>query len=85
MTRAAGQPKGGIRHPFSRGVYTREDADRVRVTLPDGTFGVFDGIGRWIEGEVFEADPELCIWMSINRAEVSHRLSPQHAKPKRDD
>ena len=58
-------------------MYTNDGANRVRVTLPDGTFGVFDGVGRWIEGEVFEADPELCVWLSVNRAAVSHRLSQQ--------
>ena len=82
MTNEVSSLTGGIRHPFSRGLYTNEGADRVRVTLPDGTFGIFDGIGRWIEGDVFEADPELCVWMSINRAEVSHRLSVQGTKPK---
>ena len=69
--------QGGIRHGFSGAVYTPDGPDRVRVTRPDGAVGLFDGIGRWIEGEVYDVDPEMCIWMNINRATVSHRLSSQ--------
>lgn len=69
--------QGGIRHGFSGAVYTSVGPNRVRVTRPDGAAGLFDGIGRWIEGEVYDVDPEMCIWMSINRAKVSHRLSSQ--------
>jgi hypothetical protein len=69
--------QGGIRHGFSGAVYTSVGPNRVRVTRPDGAAGLFDGIGRWIEGEVYDVDPEMCVWMSINRAKVSHRLSSQ--------
>lgn len=69
--------KGGIRHGFSGALYTIEGPDRVRVTMPSGAFGLFDGIGRWVEGEVYDVDPEMCIWLSSKRASVSHRLSPQ--------
>ncbi|MBT5702504.1 MAG: hypothetical protein HOI67_13735 [Gammaproteobacteria bacterium] len=69
--------QGGIRHGFSGAVYTSDGPGRVRVTRPDGAVGLFDGIGRWIEGEVYDVDPEMCVWMSINRATVSHRLSSQ--------
>ena len=71
------ESKGGIRHGVSGGVYTLEGPGRVRVTRSGGAVGLFDGIGRWIEGEVYDVDPEMCIWMSINRAMVSHRLSSQ--------
>ncbi|MBH81749.1 MAG: hypothetical protein CMQ49_14670 [Gammaproteobacteria bacterium] len=69
--------KTGVRHRFSGALYESDSPNRVRVTLPDGTFGVFDGIGRWIEGDVYDADPQMCVWLSISRAKVSHRLSPQ--------
>ena len=68
---------GGIRHGFSRALYTVDGPNRVRVTRPDGAEGLFDGIGRWVEGEVYDVDPEMCLWMSINRATLSHRLSSQ--------
>jgi len=45
--------------------------------MPGGSTGLFDAAGRWIEGEVFEADPEMCVWVSAERIASSHRLSPQ--------
>ena len=85
MNTDTSQPTGGIRHRFSNAVYTSAGPNRVRVTRPDGAWGVFDGRGRWIEGEVFEADPQMCVWLSISRIEASHRLSPQQAKSKGPD
>jgi hypothetical protein len=81
MTSPSSHPKSGIRHRFSGALYTSDGPNRVKVSTPEGTFGIFDGIGRWIEGELFEADPEMCIWMSINRIEASHRQSPQESNP----
>jgi hypothetical protein len=68
---------GGVKHGFTGAMYVNVGPDRVRVTMPDGRFGVFDGMGRWIEGEVYDVDPQLCVWMSSNRIRSSHRLSPQ--------
>ena len=68
---------GGIRHGFSGAIYVRDGDDRVRVVMPDGGVGVFDGIGRWIEGEVYDVDPQMCVWVSANRIKASHRLSKQ--------
>ena len=68
---------GGIRHGFSGALYVRAGDDRVKVTMPDGTTGLFDGAGRWIEGHIFEADPEMCVWVSAERIKASYRLSPQ--------
>lgn len=69
--------KGGVRHGFSGAFYVRAGVDRVRVIMPGGSTGLFDAAGRWIEGEVFEADPEMCVWVSAERIASSHRLSPQ--------
>ena len=77
MTDKPDYPEGGIRHPFSKAYYLNYGTNRVKVVLPDGSWGIFNGIGQWIEGDVFESDPELCVWMSTTRNEVSHRLSSQ--------
>jgi len=69
--------EGGIKHGFSRAMYVPEGDDRVRVVMPDGRTGLFDGIGRWIEGEVYDVDPQMCVWASADRIEASHRLSKQ--------
>jgi len=68
---------GGIRHGFTGAVYSRAGDDRVKVVTPDGREGLFDGIGRWIEGELYDVDPQMCVWVSADRIEASHRLSKQ--------
>ena len=68
---------GGIRHGFTGAVYSPAGPNRVRVEMPDGRVGVFDGVGRWIEGELYDADPEMCVWISADRIATSHRLSSQ--------
>jgi hypothetical protein len=45
------------------------------VTSKDGVTGIFTGEGQWLEGDLYEADPELCIWLSAKRIDASHRLS----------
>jgi hypothetical protein len=68
---------GGILHPFTRALYERIDAERVRVTL-GAQSGVFRPDGSWIEGELREADPQLCGWLGGPRL-VHHRLQvPAH-------
>ncbi len=68
---------GGIRHGFTGAMYRRVADDRIEVTMPDGRTGLFDGIGRWIEGEVYDVDPQMCVWLAADRIPTSHRLSPQ--------
>jgi hypothetical protein len=68
---------GGVKHGFTGAMYVNVASDRVRVTMPDGRFGVFDGTGRWVEGDVYDVDPQLCVWMASDRIRSSHRLSPQ--------
>ncbi|MBB32980.1 MAG: hypothetical protein CL455_04965 [Acidimicrobiaceae bacterium] len=67
--------EGGIRHGFSRALYQRAAENKIKVTTKEGVIGFFDGEGRWIEGELYEADPELCIWLAAKRIDASHRLS----------
>ncbi len=54
----------GLRHPFTRALYERDGDGAIRVTRPDGTWGRFTGEGRWLEGELREADPHLCGWVA---------------------
>jgi len=62
----------GVLHPFTRALYERIDAQRVRVTLGEQS-GVFRPDGSWIEGELREADPQLCGWLGGPRM-IHHRL-----------
>ena len=61
----------GIRHPFTRALY-EFDEGRVKVTDKDGRVGWFAGNGRWLEGERFDADPQLCVWIAAPRS--VHRM-----------
>lgn len=54
----------GARHPFTRALYERDDHGSVLVTETDGTWGRFTKEGRWLEGELREADCHLCGWVA---------------------
>ena len=68
-------PAGAIRHPLNPNAYYVGDGDgTVRVTM--GTrWGRFGPNGRYLEGTLFEADPELCVWVSAPRPSGHHRIS----------
>lgn len=50
-------------HPLTRADYRAEGPETVRVTH-DGKWGRFDRHGGWIEGELRQADPQMCIWLT---------------------
>jgi hypothetical protein len=53
----------GTQHALSRAHYEATGPNEVRVT--DGArSGLFDRYGAWIEGEIRECDPQLCIWLT---------------------
>ena len=68
-------PAGAIRHPLIPNAFYADNGDgTVRVTM--GTrWGRFERDGRHIEGTLFEADPELCVWVSAPRPAAHHRIS----------
>ena len=68
-------PPGSIRHPLNPNAYYADNGDgSVRVTM--GTrWGRFDPNGRYLEGSLFEADPELCVWVASPRPTAHHRIS----------
>jgi hypothetical protein len=65
---------GGIRPPFTRALYEPDGSGGVRVTR-DRLEGRFGRNGQWVEGDLREADPELCLWISAKRPAKHHRLS----------
>jgi hypothetical protein len=68
-------PAGAIRHPLNPNAFYLSNGDgTVRVTM--GTrWGRFESNGRYVEGTLFEADPELCVWVSAPRPSSHHRIS----------
>jgi hypothetical protein len=71
---AAPRP-GSIRHPLNPNAYYADNGDgTVHVSM--GTrWGRFRPDGRYVEGTLFEADPELCVWVSAPRPSSHHRIS----------
>ncbi|MGE3693108.1 MAG: hypothetical protein AB7F98_17165 [Novosphingobium sp.] len=50
-------------HPLTRARYEAQGPDLVRVS--DGAkWGMFDRYGGWIEGELRQCDPQMCIWLT---------------------
>lgn len=62
----------GLRHPFSGALY-EPDAGTVKVTAKDGRSGHFAPDGRWLSGDLREADPQMCGWVGGPRV-ANHRV-----------
>jgi len=62
-----------VRHPFSGALYERDADGSVTVTLGDRT-GRFTSDGRWVSGDLREADPQMCGWVAGKRMK-SARIS----------
>ena len=52
-----------LRHPLSGTVYGRVDDGLVEATATDGRAGIFRADGTWVDGELGEADPQMCNWV----------------------
>jgi hypothetical protein len=51
-----------IRHPLSGAVYDLTERGTVLVSK-DGRTGEFTDQGVWLDGEIRQADPHLCLWI----------------------
>jgi hypothetical protein len=52
-----------IKHPLSGALYDLTETGAIQVSK-DGRTGLFDSHGVWIEGEIKQADPHLCVWIA---------------------
>ena len=66
-----------MRHPFTRALYEQDGHGNVRVSLKDKV-GIFRSDGTWIEGEIYEADPQLCGWIGGPKV-MHHRIQRSQA------
>lgn len=64
----------GMVHPFSKALYEQDGNGNVRVTAKDGRTGLFRADGTWLDGELFEADPQLCGWVGGPKV-AHHRIA----------
>ena len=67
----------GVKHPFTRALYEQDGHGNVRVSL-NGKVGMFRSDGTWIEGEIYEADPQLCGWVGGPKV-THHRIQRSQA------
>jgi hypothetical protein len=51
------------RHALTNAEYDAEGPNSVRVVDGD-KWGRFDRYGAWLEGEIRQCDPQLCIWLT---------------------
>jgi hypothetical protein len=51
-----------IRHPLSGAIYDLQSDGTIRVEK-DGKAGIFRADGTYISGEIFFADPHMCVWI----------------------
>ena len=51
------------RHALTGAEYEAESPNSVRVVDGD-RWGRFDRYGGWLEGEIIQCDPQLCIWLT---------------------
>jgi hypothetical protein len=65
----------GVMHPFSKAVYEVDDSGAVLITTTDGRVGRYRRDGSWLDGDVFDVDPQLCNWVGGPRAQ--HRLQSE--------
>lgn len=73
---------GALIHPFSGDRYVRNDDGTITVTsVKRGTVGVFQRNGKWVSGELREADAQVCGWMGGPRL-LNHRLADTAAAAK---
>ena len=63
----------GMKHPFGRALYEQDGNGNVLVTQEDGAWGRFRQDGRWLEGNLKEADPHFCGWVG-GPVMVNHRI-----------
>ena len=52
-----------IKHPLSGALYDLTDDGTILVTKA-GRNGRFTAQGVWVEGEIRQADPHLCLWIA---------------------
>ena len=55
--------KPAIKHPFGGALYELQEDGTVLITDGDKQ-GLFKRDGRWISGELREADPQMCVWIT---------------------
>ncbi len=65
----------GLRHPFTKVLYEQDGNGNILVTDGDKS-GLFRRDGSYIEGDLREADPQMCNWIGGPML-ANHRVGSQ--------
>jgi hypothetical protein len=65
----------GVIHPFSQALYEQDGEGNVLVKTKDSRVGRYRRDGSWIDGQLFDVDPQLCGWVGGPKAQ--HRLQSE--------
>ena len=63
-----------IRHPLSGAVYDLQADGTIKVEK-DGKAGTFRADGSYVSGEIYFADPHMCVW--VGGRELASRFRPR--------
>jgi non-ribosomal peptide synthetase component E (peptide arylation enzyme) len=63
-----------IRHPLSGALYDLQTDGTVRVEK-DGKSGTFRADGSYVSGDIYSADPQMCVW--VGGRELGSRVRPR--------
>lgn len=65
-----------LRHPLTGWLYEDLGDGKVQVTTPKGETGTFTCDADWIEGDLKDANPHLCLWVSGRQLPELRRADP---------
>lgn len=71
-----------LRHPLSGALYDLQEDGTVKVEK-DGKSGIFRADGSYVSGDIYFADPHLCVW--VGGRELTQRVRPRGAPLGGDD
>ena len=68
-----------IKHPLSGAIYDLQTDGTVRVEK-DGKAGIFRADGTYVSGDIYFADPHLCVWIGGRELPSRHRSAAEASK-----
>ncbi len=68
-----------IRHPLSGAIYDLQSDGTIRVEK-DGKAGIFRADGAYVSGDIYFADPHLCVWIGGRELPSRHRQAAEAPK-----
>lgn len=74
----------GLRHPLSGAVYDVATEGAISVTH-EGSWGLFDRNGVWVEGDLRTCDPQMCNWLASGVHELAGRRPTPYQQEGTDD